>query len=255
MSALLCWLAVRGEVPAGDAWLGPAERRSAAEMRFAKRLEDFRLGRFAAKSALSRVLGGAATPAAFAALDIDNDDDGVPHLVAAPGPGGASVSISHRDGAALAAASVPPLRLGCDLEVVEPRSDAFVADYFAPAEREQLAAAPARRRHRETALVWSAKESALKVLGSGLRRDTRDVVVRWSSAAPPRGDWRPLRVEVAGGSSLRGWWRALGPWVCTVLSDPPHPAPPLRAPPPGQARTADASPHVARELAHEGALR
>jgi 4'-phosphopantetheinyl transferase len=63
-------------------------------------------------------------------------------------------------------------RIGCDLELVDPRSAAFVRDYFTAAERAFVGADPLAAN-----LLWSAKESALKVLRTGLRRDTRTVEV------------------------------------------------------------------------------
>jgi len=73
----------------------------------------------------------------------------------------------------------PPGRaIGCDLEIVEPRSDAFVEDFLTAAERSLVAGAPDEdARHLLANLVWCGKESALKVLRTGLRRDTRSVEV------------------------------------------------------------------------------
>ena len=67
--------------------------------------------------------------------------------------------------------------LGCDLEIVEPRSDAFVADYFTAEEQEVVRQACPADRFALIALIWSAKESALKALQSGLRIDTRSLSV------------------------------------------------------------------------------
>ena len=67
--------------------------------------------------------------------------------------------------------------MGCDLEMIEPRSDAFVADYFTVEEQALVARASAADRSRLLALLWSAKESALKALRAGLRLDTRCVIV------------------------------------------------------------------------------
>ena len=77
-----------------------------------------------------------------------------------------------------------PLSVGCDLELVEPRSALFVRDYFTAAERERVAAAPAREHDELANLIWCAKESALKVLRTGLRRDTRSVEVELGTSHP-----------------------------------------------------------------------
>ena len=50
---------------------------------------------------------------------------------------------------------------------IEPRSDAFVADYFTIEEQALVARASAADRDRILALLWSGKESALKALREG----------------------------------------------------------------------------------------
>jgi 4'-phosphopantetheinyl transferase len=104
---------------------------------------------------------------------------------------------------------------GCDVEVAEPRSDAFVRDYLTPAEQQVVAAAGAGR---DTAanLIWSAKESALKVLGTGLRRDTRSVEVSLDDLRPPPRTWSGLRVRTAEGATFPGWWRHSGRFLLTA---------------------------------------
>lgn len=114
-------------------------------------------------------------------------------------------------------------RIGCDLEVVELRSRAFVADYFTPAEQALVAAGG----HDLMAnLIWSAKESALKVPRTGLRRDTRTAEVDLlPSADVPDGVWRPFRVTVADGAEQTGWWIRHGDFVLTVASSIPSDEP------------------------------
>ena len=80
-------------------------------------------------------------------------------------------------------------------------------------------------------LIWSAKEAALKVLRTGLRRSTLSVEVRLD-AGPPREGWSPLAVGLREGGELPGWWRRAGAFVLAVAADRPF-APPvsLRVPP------------------------
>jgi 4'-phosphopantetheinyl transferase len=115
--------------------------------------------------------------------------------------------------------------LGCDLEVVEPRGDAFVADYLTAAERALVERAGPADRALAVALVWSAKESALKALRTGLRLDTRDVAVEPAGPLPgepiPAGRWWPLAVRhPAGGRVFAGWWRRDADRVATVVAAP-----------------------------------
>ena len=73
--------------------------------------------------------------------------------------------------------------VGCDLELVEPRTPGFVADFLTAAEQQSVASRPDP--DAAANLIWSAKESALKVLQTGLRRDTRSVEV---AVDEPRDD-------------------------------------------------------------------
>jgi 4'-phosphopantetheinyl transferase len=114
--------------------------------------------------------------------------------------------------------------IGCDVEIVEPRSDAFVRDYLTDRERRMVeAAGPARDLLAN--LVWSAKESALKVLGTGLRDDTRSVEVTVAEASPAELRWSPLEVRTASGALFPGWWRRSGPFLLTACWPGGGPAP------------------------------
>jgi len=138
-----------------------------------------------------------------------------------------SVSISHRGDRAIAVLGAPPMVAGCDLELIEPRSPAFVREWLAPAEQE-LVASFAQTDHALVAnLIWTAKEAAAKVRREGLRLDVRAALVGPSGmSARHGGEWRAIRVDWAGDThAVFGWWRAEPGWVMTVLADPP-PRPP-----------------------------
>jgi 4'-phosphopantetheinyl transferase len=117
--------------------------------------------------------------------------------------------------------------LGCDLELVEPHSPAFVADYFTPQEQRLVADTCAVDRILLVSMLWSAKESVLKAMRVGLRADTRSVRVTIPALpAAGRQNWQELTVGHAGGS-LRGWWCCGGNLVRTVVAAP-APRPPTR---------------------------
>ena len=83
-------------------------------------------------------------------------------------PAGVEVSLTDRAGWAVCLVWTEPRPVGCDLELAEPRSRAFVRDFFTEAERRAVAGAGRAAGPREVAnLIWSAKESALKVLQTG----------------------------------------------------------------------------------------
>jgi 4'-phosphopantetheinyl transferase len=113
--------------------------------------------------------------------------------------------------------------VGCDLEVVEPRSDRFVADWFTASERELVGADPDERDVLAN-LIWSAKESALKVLRTGLRRDTRSVEVSLPPDESVDG-WARLRVTTDEGLRFDGWWCRFGQFILTCAADRPIPPP------------------------------
>ena len=112
--------------------------------------------------------------------------------------------------------------LCCDLELVEPRSEVFIDDYFVESEREFVRSAlSGAARDLRTNLVWCAKESALKVVRQGLRRDTRSVVatIRGAEAAD---DWSGLSVlDLTSARTIGGWWRVTDGFVevVTVLEE------------------------------------
>jgi 4'-phosphopantetheinyl transferase len=110
--------------------------------------------------------------------------------------------------------------VGCDLEVVEQRSRRFVNDFFTDRERAAVQRTPSAHRDRHVALTWSAKESALKVLRVGLRRDTRRVEVEIEDPEATEENWHPLRVTVSPERRcFHGWWHQDEDLVLTVVCD------------------------------------
>ena len=197
------------EVAAGDAWLGDRERAVQASLRIAKRREDWRLGRWTAKAALAAWLDE--DPAKFEVLAAG---DGAPDAWLGGTRVPVSLSLSHRAGRGLAAVAPAPAAVGCDLELREPRSPAFVRDWLAPGERGI-----------DPNLAWTAKEAAAKVRREGLRLDVRAAVTRLRGGAAVDG-WQPLVVDwTREGVATHGWWRVDGAYVMTVASSPSAPAP------------------------------
>jgi 4'-phosphopantetheinyl transferase len=230
------WL-TRGvdHLPETATWLSPAELDRAASMRYEKRRSEFLVARFAAKHTIARAVGLPTDDLArLASIEVRHRPTGAPVAYADGQPAGVAMSLTDRaDWAVCVVTNGDGVALGCDLELVEPRSAGFVRDYLTPAE--QAAVAAADDPHLVANLLWSAKESALKVLETGLRRDTRSVeVTLLDGSARPETDagesdasdgWRPLEVRPVEGGVFPGWWRRTGAWLLSVAASGPTGAP------------------------------
>ena len=115
-------------------------------------------------------------------------------------------------------------RIGADLETIEPRDSALVRQFYTDGEAKIVEAA-GNDRDEIVSRIWSAKEAVLKLLGLGLRIDTRGVVVNLAGEAFPEcpADWQPVDVGVTAVlprqgvlDSLRVMWRREAGYVLTV---------------------------------------
>lgn len=209
------------DVPCGEDWLGERERRVLEDLRLERRRASWRLGRWTAKRALGRWL--AASPDR---IEILAAADGAPEAWIYGERAPVSISISHRGDRGLAVVARAPLVAGCDLELIEPRSAAFVREWLAPVEQELIASYEGLERDLLVNLIWTAKEAAAKVHREGLRCNVRQAIVSVSTGDSSTDDWCPLQVRwPVGEHSTTGWWRAQDEWVMSVVGEPP-PAPP-----------------------------
>lgn len=216
-TAIQCLLCPADAVPAGDDWLGPDERAVQARLKLAKRRTDWRLGRFTAKQLLKDV----ERIDRLDRIQILAAKDGAPEAFVDGGTTTGSVSITHRSGIA-ACVATRSANVGCDLEVIEPRSQRFIGDFFTARETEATRRVEDHLRDRFVALTWSAKESALKVLRVGLRRDTRSVEVEIRDVDASQKTWQRIMTTVRPENRrLFGWWRLYGDLVLTVVCDDP----------------------------------
>ncbi len=230
----VCWLEQSvGDVPAEDDWLGASERDCLRRLRFAKRRADWRLGRWTAKLATAAYLRMGSDWHALRDIEIQASVSGAPEVVLAGKKDGATISISHRDGIAMCAVAPHGTNLGCDLEMIEPHSEGFVADYFTAEERAFIEKVSGGERWALLALLWSAKESALKALHEGLREDTRDVAVdlggelHFKAGPGTEGttEWAPFSARCVDGVVLHGWWQQAGRMLRTLVASPPADSP------------------------------
>ncbi len=122
---------------------------------------DWRAGRIAAKRAAAAVTG----IQELDRFELQPVPGAAPIVTVRDGSGGASVvpmvlSLSHRDGRAVAAASMAPGGLGVDLEHANAVRGAHVRYFLAANERQAL-------KKRTPAELWTLKEAAWKAVQCG----------------------------------------------------------------------------------------
>ena len=221
---------IAADVPAGEDWLGAKEVSHLHTLRFPKRRADWLIGRWTAKNAVAIFFSLGRAHQALSSIEIRPSPSGAPQVFLKNVLADVTVSLSHRAGIGLCALAPSGVSLGCDLETIEPHGDAFPVDYFTPEEQVLVTHAPTIADSlRALTLLWSAKESALKALGEGLRLDTRSVVVRFpgiSEKFSQSTDWRPLQVHYRPDVIFHGWWNQSGEFLRTIVALP-APTPPI----------------------------
>jgi phosphopantetheinyl transferase len=210
----------------GQAWpglLSSREETILSGLGLLPRRRKWLLGRVAAKQLVREMSDG---DVADHRISVLNQPSGEP-FVLVEGRGGweRPISISHRSHVGMAAAPLDAsVRIGADLETVEPRDLALVRQFYTDSEAAVVDAA-GDARDEVVARIWSAKEAVLKLLGLGLRIDTRGVLVNLA-AQPFAGcpaDWQPVDVKVVADlprqsalDGLRVMWRREAGYVLTL---------------------------------------
>jgi 4'-phosphopantetheinyl transferase len=186
--------------------------------RFQKRREEWLLGRWTAKSLVQSLPAYQHLP--LDKIEIWNTPKGAPYILLPDGSTSRNcLSFSHRDGLAFCAlASGPDLKIGADLERIEPRGGNFTVDYFTQAEQMLINSHPVMNRDLLVTLIWSAKEAMLKALGVGLRWDTRQVEISDIKGLDvPAGEWQ--KIEVITRTTDYHWsatWQRRGEYILTL---------------------------------------
>jgi len=212
---LLCITQTSEQVPQDNDWLSKEERKIFDTFRFPKRRGDWRLGRWTAKRAICSFqnLDDAVLPL----LEIRAAENGAPEAFFRGEPANVTISISHSKDRGFCLASPRSLDAGCDLEWIEPREFNFAPDYFTDEEVGFVVREADRKAMAET-LIWSAKESALKVIRKGLTLDTRSVVIR-PEVAGPEDSWQRWAGESRESSKIfHGLWRSANGFIYTLAA-------------------------------------
>ena len=202
--------------------LSPFELQKYSTFRFPKRRDEWMLGRWTAKRLMHSIPDY--QHYGLDQIEIRNTPQGAPYLQlperATPAE---CLTISHSGNLALCALSTGlNLRIGIDLENIEGRTETFVLDYFTHAERQLVNKVPVEARAEVVTLIWSAKESMLKALGTGLHRDTRSVEVRSLNglrhSGTDHGNWQKIQVreQPSGERAWSAWWQRRDPYILTL---------------------------------------
>jgi 4'-phosphopantetheinyl transferase len=215
------------DVPIDNDWLSRDECVRCELMLIPKRRSDWRLGRWTAKLLLANLSGVALDASTLAGIEVRPAESGVPEAHMSDRRTNLAISLSHSNGVALCLVGPSGAKIGCDLEKIEPRSQAFVGNFFRDEEQEMVDAAVPSDRPLLANLIWSAKESALKALGVGLRADTRSVGVSFDSELASIDvaglTWLPFHVRSDAGQSFQGFWRRGDALLRTVIVGEPIP--------------------------------
>lgn len=216
------WLEqAEADVPTDNNWLSRDEILHFNGLRIPKRRADWRVGRWTAKCAVAIQLNISDDPRGLANIEIRAATSGAPEVFVAGQQVSCTISLSHSAGRALCAIVPATVALGCDLERIEPRSPAFIADFFTAEEQDRIEQSITSERSALVTLLWSGKESVLKALHTGLRLDTRTVVVEPQSFFCLAEGWHPLRAHyLDNDESFLGWWKIANDFVRTMVSSP-----------------------------------
>jgi 4'-phosphopantetheinyl transferase len=236
-----------GIAPAG--MLCEVEKQLLSTLKVAKRRRDWLLGRWTAKHLVQGYLSETSGSAPILdEIQIANAEDGSPYCLLLGANGRAqrlpiSLSISHSHGHAFCAlcqetdiellpinnsrtSNRPPPNtrwsLGCDIEWIEHREQNFVSDFFTAQEIRDVMGTPVEQRDCRVTAIWSAKESVLKSLCTGLRIDTRRIVCRFEPADRMAQEWSPLTVMIDSElveqfpGAWYAWWQVQDGFVLTM---------------------------------------
>ncbi|WP_420628264.1 4'-phosphopantetheinyl transferase family protein [Candidatus Leptofilum sp.] len=231
---MIHWLAQSHEVVPQTAvtggsfqFLSEKEAARLASLKTEKRRRDWLLGRWTTKRLLQTVVWETQnTTVPLDLITVSNNADGVPTIESQlPMVNGQfSISISHSHGHALVTAVAKPVwPIGCDLELIKPRSEAFIDDYFTETEALLVRQVAGTQRDTLVTAVWSAKESVLKALHLGLSVDTRAISCLIDPGERPSDSWVRFKIRCDNtrlpkeAPHFSGWWRTMNHFVMTLV--------------------------------------
>ncbi len=206
------------DCPGDNFWLGEQEKAILNNLRFTKRRSDWRLGRWTAKQAINSFLKTEASHLQHSEIEILADPDGAPKSYLKKKRAPFSISISHSHNVAMCALNPTDKSIGCDIEFIEARDEKFVADYFTKEEMDWVRNVDENIKSIVSNLIWSAKESSLKVLKEGLRLDTRTVNIS-PCKIEKTNNWQALEIWINESIEYFGWWKIMDGFILTIVAE------------------------------------
>jgi 4'-phosphopantetheinyl transferase len=178
------------------AWMSPEEHARHKRYAFAKDRDLFLVARGLIRVVLARTAG--VDPGAWRFVAGPN---GKPRVAAPAGREALRFNLTHTDGLVACAVAIGR-EVGVDAEDMERRGspEDLAARFFAAAENDQLARAPAGHRRELFFRFWTLKEAYIKARGLGLSLPLADFSFDLSAPGPP-----PIAFAPAFGDDPRDW--------------------------------------------------
>ena len=151
-------------LPSGETFLSEREQAFFKTLKLPKRQKEWLGGRFALKQLVAAHTGAPLTEIEV----LPQTQTGKPQLVVRGESGNLPFSITHSNGYAVAAIDTQARYIGIDLEKVTHRMDVWKKDFFHPSELVQES-------DEFLTALWTQKEAATKLLGTGLTIGSFDV--------------------------------------------------------------------------------
>lgn len=165
--------------------LTATELRRCAELPTRRRRSDYRAGRLAAKRAAGGLLGGLPRRR----IEVITGRDGPPTVGLLDGegirrPAEVELSISHRDGRAVAAVAPPGVRIGVDLELAASVPRRMARHFLTDVEAKTLEDVAGWS---DPTVLWAFKEASWKALGLGRSVPFKALSLCWDRDGVLRG--------------------------------------------------------------------
>lgn len=205
-------------------FLTPIELEKLKSLKLEKRRKDWLLGRFTIKSLIQEYFWEVyEKEVSLSNIEIKNFDDGAPYFKLVSETNFqvfhrriSNISISHSHETSLCAIS--DFAVGIDLEFIEKRSNAFIHEFFSDIEVRFMENVSNTLNHLFVNLIWSAKESVLKLFHLGLTVDTRYVICLPTEKNPIEGKVYEFQIQLNNKiyskieehrkfQTLKGFWK------------------------------------------------